>query len=103
VAKPVVRPVGSLEYVNVRITEANGVTFSAGTVQIAFKSDESTPSGGDWLTGGWMEGPASVRTARILCGPGGTYVPTAGKYRVWYKFTDSPEIPARPAGWITFV
>lgn len=100
------RPVVSLEYVRVRIVETQGLAILAGTVQIAFTASENEDPV-SWLTGEWQDagtlvGGKFVRTARILAGPGGTYVPTEGSKTVWFKFQDTPEVPARPAGSITW-
>jgi hypothetical protein len=101
------RPVASLEYVRVQVVETQGLTIGAASVQIAFKDGATEPSGGDWLNGEWQDAGTTVsgkfvRTARILAGPAGTYVPSVGTKTVWYKFSDTPETPARPAGSITW-
>jgi hypothetical protein len=108
---PARRPVVSLEYLRVKLVETQGLTIAAAGVQFAFKDGATQPSGGDWVNGEWQDAGAQVpsgagfkyvRTARILVGPGGTYVPIAGTKTVWYKFADTPEIPARSAGTMTW-
>lgn len=102
------RPAISQEYVNVYITEQNGQTFGTTAPEVAFIVGSADPVSGDWKTAAWVNAGALVgtkyaRTARIMAGPTGTYVPTAGTTTtVWYRFTDTPEIPARPAGSITW-
>lgn len=90
----------STEYVRVTITETGGQSIDAGSVQLALVSGNTDPADTDWHPAEW-EGPAaSTRTARLLIGPGQVEL-TPGYYRVWYQFTDTPEIPIRPAGGIT--
>jgi hypothetical protein len=110
------RPVGSIEYVRVAISEAEGKHLTGTGPKIAFATDANEPSSGAYLTAEWeteyQSGVAVVagvpgtpiytRIMRVLGGPGQTFVPTATTYRIWYKFTDTPEVPARYAGQITF-
>jgi hypothetical protein len=95
-------PAVSLEYVRVGVAATAGgaqVNPTNDVVQMAFVSPTATPSTGDWKTASWDSGNTNgVYTALCLVGPGGTVQLPVGKYQVWVKITDSPEIPARPAG-----
>lgn len=67
-------------------------------VYMAFVAQGVTPSSGDWNVASWVA-DASPPTAACLVGPvnGGVVLP-AGIYVVWVRITDSPEVPAIPAG-----
>ena len=105
------QPVSSLEYVRVAVSAVvNGNTAYNPTndaVQMGFvpvSSSGATPPS-TWLAATWetvVQGTQTVYVAKCLAGPTGTYVPTAGRYTVWVKVTDSPEIPVKPAGTIEF-
>lgn len=55
-----------------------------------------------WASGEWETDPGlpAKYFARILIGPGAVVV-TDGKYHVWIRVTDSPEIPVRRVGVLT--
>jgi hypothetical protein len=90
----------SLVYVEVPVAfTVNGVVINptADVVQLAFPSSGVDPVGGDWVTGTWEAGgPPYV--ARLLVGPGGAKVLAKGRYDVWVKIVDAPEIPAMNSG-----
>jgi hypothetical protein len=78
---------------------------TADVVQFGFQNEATNlqsvaPS--SWSTGSWetdVIGGLTVYVARILVGPGGTFVPSAAtNYWLWVKVTDSPEIPVMFVG-----
>ena len=91
----------SKEYVRVPVEarESGSVVNPTGDlVQMAFIPDSARqPASGDWKSAVW-ETDGTIYYARILVGPGTSAVLPVGAYRVWVKITDSPEVPARPAG-----
>jgi hypothetical protein len=96
------RPLVTLEYVRVSITETQGLPISAATVELAFipSSTGAEPIETDWRGAAWEGAAGPTRVARLLIGPTATVL--TGSFMVWYRFTDSPERPARQAGRITF-
>ena len=90
-------PALSLEYIRVRISaQKNGVVINptSDAVQMSFPAQGAAPSA--WNVGSWETATVNGSTeyyARCLVGPGGTVTLTAGKYDIWVKITDSPEIP----------
>lgn len=102
-------PVGTLEYLRLRVSAAvNGNQSYNPTndaVQIGFvpkgggNLQSTAPTNPQWYNGSWETTTITGQTAyvaRVLVGPGGTFTPTAGTaYWVWIKITDNPEIPAR--------
>lgn len=95
----------SLEYVRAKVEATeNGVQVdpTGGAAEFAFMSDNSEPSGGDWETGSWETDPAGpTYYARILVGPSGDVTLADGKYKVWLRISDNPEIPVRRVGVLT--
>ncbi len=93
----------SLEYVRVLVSASiDGATVDPtnDAVRFAFKTGGQQPSSGDFLAGSW-EVIGGVPYARILVGPGGTIQLAAGRYDVYLKITDNPEVPVRLAGPLT--
>lgn len=89
----------SVEYARVRITA--DVTLNSQTVALAFlTSSTAEPAGGDWQTATWLGAADTTRYAGVLVGPG-NLVLAEGVYWVWWKVTDTPEVPARRGGRIT--
>lgn len=93
----------SAEYVRVPIegTE-DGVVVdpTASLPQFAFITGTTEPVADDWNTGEWETETTvygTVYYARILIGTGGVVL-SDGKYRVWCKWTVSPETPVRRVG-----
>jgi hypothetical protein len=88
----------STEYARVNIT--GDVTLSTQTVELAFMSDRSTePGSGDWHSATWLGSSGTSRDAGVLVGPAALVL--TGTVYVWFRVTDTPEIPARYAGTIT--
>ena len=95
------RPAISLEYLPVAIS--GDVELDDQPVRFAFMPDGAgSPGDDDWITAAWTGDAGMTRTARLLVGPEGDYVPVPGGVVGWYKVTDDPEIPARPFGYIRF-
>ena len=89
----------SVEYARVRLTA--DVELTSQTVELAFLASYSTePSGGDWVAATWLTAAGTTRTAGVLVGPG-QHVLAEGRWYVWYRLTDTPEVPARRAGQIS--
>ena len=91
----------STEYIGATIRETGGLDITAPAVELAYMATEAEPANGDWQAATWLDAVGPIRRAGVLVGPGGSTQLAAGDWRVWYRFTDTPEIPARPAGWIT--
>lgn len=92
----------SLERVKVEVAATvNGVAYNptVDTVVMAFKRPKDTPDTADWKTASW-ETIAGKYYARALVGPGGVIELTAGRWDVWVKVTDNPEVPVKDAGQI---
>lgn len=88
-----VRTIDTLEYVRVTVSEG-GVDITGDDVQLAFVVEGTAPVELDWEDADWeVGGPPYV--ASILVGPGGVLELTEGKYEVWVRVTDNPEIPVR--------
>jgi len=63
---------------------------------MAFMQNGADPGSGDWKTAIWDTDTTKTPTQYdlgCLVGPGGTITLAPGRYRVWVKVTDSPEIP----------
>lgn len=89
----------SVEYARVSLTA--DVTLDAQTVELAFMGSYNTePDTGDWVAATWLTPVGTTRTAGVLVGPG-AHVLAEGKYYIWFRLTDTPEVPARYAGQIT--
>lgn len=87
--------VSSLQYVKVPVTATvNGAAYNptSDQVQLAFVTIGDDPAGSDWVTGSW-ETASGTYYARALVGPGGTVELAKGRYQIYVKITDSPEIP----------
>lgn len=71
-------------------------------VQFAFMpSATSVPQVSDWVAGSWDTNTSSVLfpySAKCLVGPSGITNPGIGRYYLYLKITDSPEIPVLIAG-----
>lgn len=65
-------------------------------VQVAFMLT-GEPTTADWHDAEWED----ATTARILLGPGGGVVLTAGRYGIWLRVTGAVEEPERRVGTLT--
>lgn len=94
----------STEYVKVSVSAFVGGQYidpSGDTVQMAFPLKGVDPVSGDWKAASWETVDATTHNARCLVGPAGGVIQLAkGAYEVWVKITDSPEVPAKNAGFL---
>ena len=91
----------SLEYVKVQVTALeNGTAIDPTTdiVSMAFPVTNVVPVSGDWKSASWETTPTGAYYARCLVGPGGTVTLAAGRYDIWIRVSDSPEVPVKQAG-----
>ena len=91
---------GTVEYVRAKITDKTSEQIDAPSVSMALTAPDVAPSA--WLSATWLTDAGTSRTCGVMAGPGQAFVPAAGDYMVWWKFTDSPEVPAQRAGLIRF-
>ena len=91
----------SLEYVRVQVTalkSGSSVNPTGDVVQMAFTGVGVLPVSGDWKTASWETTPQNAYYAKCLVGSGGAVTLAAGRYDIWVKVTDSPEVPVKLAG-----
>lgn len=62
-------------------------------VEFALTPHRVAPATSDWNVGAW-ETDGSITLARILVGPSAVPL-TAGRYDVWIRISDNPEVPVR--------
>jgi len=71
-------------------------------VEFAFTGIDAKPATGDWVLGSWdgtqPRPPGTSYIAHCLVGPGGTIQLAAGRYQMWVRITDNPEVPVIPFG-----
>ena len=90
-------------FIPVSVTKS-GVAYNptGDTVQFAFAATATyVPQSGDWVAGSWDTNTTSVLfpySAKCLVGPAGTTNPGIGRYYMYIKISDSPEIPVLIAG-----
>jgi hypothetical protein len=92
----------STQYVQVPVTNTEGINPISDVVQFAFIGPYATTTQAAdypptvstvWTNGSWLSG-ATTPTAQILVGPsGGAITLGVGSYQVWLKVEDSPETP----------
>lgn len=92
-------PSTTTEYVRVSITAS--VIIGGQPVSLAFLSTPppTEPSLIQWENATWLDASGTTRTAGLLIGPAARVL-AEGIYYVWYRVTDTPEIPTRYAGTI---
>lgn len=95
----------SLEFVPVAITATAAgqpVNPTGDLVEFAFTTATAKPAPGDWKTGTWdgtqPRPPGNAYIAHCLVGPGGTVELPTGRYTMWVRVTDNPEVPVIPFG-----
>jgi hypothetical protein len=95
----------SREYVSAAITaNAAGtpVNPTNDVVEFAFTAVSTAPAPSDWKPGSWdgtqPRTPGGAYIAHCLVGPGGTIQLPAGRYTMWVRVTDNPEVPVIPFG-----
>ena len=101
----ITRSVLSREFVSVAITATaagSPVNPTSDAVEFAFTAPATDPAPGDWKTGSWdgtePRPPGSAYIAHCLVGPGGTVELPVGRYTMWVRVTDNPEVPVIPFG-----
>ena len=89
----------SVEYARVSLTA--DVTLDAQAVELAFMGAYGVePGPADWVAATWLTPAGTTRTAGVLIGPG-QLVLAEGTHYVWFRLSDTPEVPTRQAGQIT--
>lgn len=90
------RSAESTEYVEAVVT--SDVTLDAQVVEFVISSTAPV-DGTVWTAGAWAGSAGTTRTARILVGPtDGALDPGKGRYTVYVRVVDTPEIPVIEAG-----
>lgn len=85
----------SVEYIQGPLTAS--VPLDTQVVEVAFLPvtqpvpDDTT----SWITAAWVGNAGLTRSWEILVGPGTTAVLPAGKYTVFSRVHDTPEVPVR--------
>jgi hypothetical protein len=85
------------EYIKVPVSATeNGAVIdpTTDTVEMAFVAPGTEPAAGDWKTAEW-ETAGSVFLAKCLVGD--TVTLSDGRYEVYVRVTDNPEIPVKRA------
>lgn len=68
----------------------NPTSAPAKTVDVAFLTNSrGEPVSGDWKAASWDTTVIGTYVAQCLVGPGGTFVPVAGRYYTWVRITDT--------------
>lgn len=97
----------SKEYLRVRVeAKESGVVVNptADVVTMAFTADADAPMLGDFGAASWETDATTnpdtyyARTTVGGVGTGATQELASGRYNVWVKITDSPEVPVLQAG-----
>lgn len=85
-------PHGTKEYVRTTLKSSADPT---GTLpDFAFMVGDRKPTVADWKAGSWVAG--TTYDARLLIGPGSDVDLEPGRYTVWFRVIDNPEIPIDP-------
>ncbi len=77
------------------------VDITGDAVQIAFTTPGTDPVTNDWNAAIWQTDSTTTPptyTACCLVGPTGVVTLAKGRYEMWVKVTDSPEVPVLTAG-----
>jgi len=77
------------------------VDITGDAVQAAFVAPGTDPDVGDWNSAIWQTDATTTPTTYTACclvGPAGVITLAKGRYEMWVKVTDSPEVPVLPAG-----
>jgi hypothetical protein len=95
----------STQYVFIPVTATkSGIPYNptGDAVQFAFMPGATkVPQVSDWVAGSWDTNTSSVLfpySAKCLVGPAGIINPGIGRYYMYLKITDNPEIPVLIAG-----
>lgn len=108
-----VRSAQSLEYLRVQVTttDEQGASVDPTSDPVAFAFvpvGTALTVATSFISGTWEVNDSDPTNrlyfARLLVGPSGDYVPTAGNVmNVWVSIADNPESPKLRAGAVTFV
>jgi hypothetical protein len=89
---------GSTEMQGISFTGPPGVDLSGDPVLVAaVEAATQSPVNPIWLTPTLLDAAATRITAWLLIGPQGGLDVALGRWRIWAKLTDSPEVPWIPA------
>jgi hypothetical protein len=95
----------STQYVFIPVSATkSGIAYNPTGDAVAFAfmpGATAVPQVSDWVAGSWDTNTSSViypYSAKCLVGPTGTTNPGIGRYYMYLKITDSPEIPVLIAG-----
>ncbi len=95
----------STQYILIPVTATkSGAAYNptSDTVVFAFMpTPVQVPGNSDWVSGTWDTDSSSVLfpySAKCLVGPAGTINPGVGRYYIYLKITDNPEIPVLLGG-----
>jgi hypothetical protein len=92
---PLVLSSATLESVEVPIT--CDVDPTSDVVEFQLCATGTEPADDTWKTGTWH--PTKTTTAvSPLIGAGGVLTPTPGRWQLWVRITDAPEIPVLHSG-----
>jgi len=87
---------GSTEYVDVTVTSLNDYDLSLDTIQVFFTatSVKKLPLDTIWINVSRTLHPATTMIrGELLIGPDGSYQLLPGRWKIWARVVDSPEIP----------
>lgn len=94
--------IASLELLFTTPISIDGADPSEDPIEFAFIAPGATPVDADWYDGSWRT-TGGVWLGQVLIGgelvedpPEDAVILDPGKYVVWVRVTDNPEIPARP-------
>lgn len=94
------RSVLTTEYVRVPVTALlDGLPVSTVTdvAWLSFPVRSTDPIEGDWQVATWEVDDGQQYLA-VLIGPAHTFTLPVGRYDIWVKIADNPEIPVRKIG-----
>jgi hypothetical protein len=98
-------PVVSMSTLATRFVKVQAYSEENGVEQVpisfpaymAFPIQGVAPSGGDWKAATWEVTPNSY-LVRVSVGPGGSFIPIAGRYDIWVKVVSPSETPVERVG-----
>jgi hypothetical protein len=100
------KPIPSVSKEWVKVIVTTDVDPTLGSVSFAFLAPGTEPTN-QWVAGEWEATPATQRgqdyraVARVLIGPGTSFVLTDGTYVAWVRVTSASEDVVRPFGRLT--
>jgi hypothetical protein len=95
-------PSESVEFLSAWVDSGGEATLSSQPVAIALTAERQDPDDDTtWLTASWTGTADTARAAAILIGPGTSHEIAEGRYEVWVRVVDNPEVPIVHAGRLT--